>query len=449
MEKQLPKGWVETDLDSIFNLKYGKGLPVKNLTETGYDVYGANGIIGAYSDYHYKEPRVIISCRGAASGAIHITNPESFITSNSIVLDEVKVDVLNQKYLFYIMKAVDKSDVITGTAQPQITIQLLKDLQIPLPPRAEQDRIVAKVDDLMAQHAAIQQAMERIPQLLKDFRQQVLTQAVTFKTTKKQSFKTIKDFEIEIKTGPFGSALHKSEYIDSGIYVINPSHIKDGEIIPKSNVSISNTKFQELKRWELKEGDVILGRRGEMGRCALYKSSYGKMICGTGSIILRENKNISAAFLDLYLRSDFVINYLETNSVGSTMINLNQKIINSLPFPNVSKEEQNNAISKLASLFEKATAIEQRYEQLKSQIDSLPQAILHKAFKGELVEQLDSDGSASELLKDISSALDVTKTKVKTKVKTKGKTKGKSKSKSKSKVSVRAQSRTIQQSRMI
>lgn len=77
MEKTLPKNWVETELGNLFNLIYGKGISTKDLLdedndESLYNVYGANGIIGKYSKYTYEKSKVIISCRGAASGVIHI-----------------------------------------------------------------------------------------------------------------------------------------------------------------------------------------------------------------------------------------------------------------------------------------------------------------------------------------------------------------------------------------
>src|SRR5690606_22902490 len=140
MKKLLPKGWVETSLDNLFNLVYGKGISAKELAEESltsdnfYWVYGANGIIGKYEKYTYEKSKVIISCRGAASGAIHKTLPYSFISSNSIVLDEIHESFFNIEFIKYVMTHVDKTSIITGTAQPQITIQLLKNLQIPLPP---------------------------------------------------------------------------------------------------------------------------------------------------------------------------------------------------------------------------------------------------------------------------------------------------------------------------
>ena len=88
----------------------------------------------------------------------------------------------------------------------------------------------------------------------------------------------------EIKIGPFGSLLHKEDYIEHGHPLVNPSHIIDSSIATDSKLTISDSKYAELSSYHLKAGDVVLGRRGEMGRCAVVKKDG--MLCGTGSLII-------------------------------------------------------------------------------------------------------------------------------------------------------------------
>lgn len=73
----------------------------------------------------------------------------------------------------------------------------------------------------------------------------------------------------EIKIGPFGSLLHKEDYIEGGHPLLNPSHIVDGNIVPDKKLTISDEKYNELEAYHLHFGDVVMGRRGEMGRCAV------------------------------------------------------------------------------------------------------------------------------------------------------------------------------------
>ncbi|PTG67743.1 restriction endonuclease subunit S, partial [Staphylococcus chromogenes] len=87
---EIPLSWEIQKLNDIFKINYGKNLPIKKIFNTGYPVFGVIGIIGYYSSYMYETPKILISCRGAASGKIHISKEKSFVTNNSIVLDEKK-----------------------------------------------------------------------------------------------------------------------------------------------------------------------------------------------------------------------------------------------------------------------------------------------------------------------------------------------------------------------
>lgn len=418
MEKQLPKNWVECTLSDVFEIVTGN-TPSKSYPEYyGEDIPWVkpgdiNRSVEIYETEEYlsklgfdksrKIPKgsVMVTCIGNL-GNIAIAGTE-LATNQQINTIVISHNLINKKYVYYRALTFKKWLVenSTSTTIAMVNKSNFEKLPFLLPPLPEQARIVAKLDKLFAQLETIKSSMVNIPAMLKDFRQQVLTQAVTGKLLNVNQFTELGNLEIEIKTGPFGSSLHKSDYTENGIPVINPSHIQNGTIIPDVNVAISKEKFNNLKAYKLLENDVILGRRGEMGRAALYNESYGLCLCGTGSIILRCGNNLYPKFLTYYLRSPFCVEYLNANSVGSTMINLNQKIIKSLRVPNVSYSEQKEIVYKIESLFAKADTIEKQYKSLKDKIDTLPQALLHKAFKGELTEQLKSDGDARELLRQI------------------------------------------------
>ncbi len=103
----------------------------------------------------------------------------------------------------------------------------------------------------------------------------------------------------EIKIGPFGSLLHKEDYIEGGHPLLNPSHIVDGNIVPDKKLTISDEKYNELEAYHLHFGDVVMGRRGEMGRCAVVMGEG--FLCGTGSLLIRRRGDSR-----LYTKSDFV-----------------------------------------------------------------------------------------------------------------------------------------------
>ena len=149
------------------------------------------------------------------------------------------------------------------------------------------------------------------------------------------------------RTGPFGSALHKEDYIDNGIPIVNPMHIVDAAIVPTYEMTITAERATELADFRLRQGDIVIGRRGEMGRCAVVAAAQDGWLCGTGSMIVRANQGYSAEFLQLILSSKPVIASIENASVGSTMINLNQGVLNGLKvaLPSNTKEQQAIATS--------------------------------------------------------------------------------------------------------
>lgn len=118
-------------LSEIALIKYGKGLPTNKLTKTGYKVFGGNGIIGYYTDYLYKEPQILISCRGAASGTILVSHPYSYVTNNSLV-----VELKDRRYFEFLKQYFALNQLhsyATGSAQPQVTIDNLKTVEVPYP----------------------------------------------------------------------------------------------------------------------------------------------------------------------------------------------------------------------------------------------------------------------------------------------------------------------------
>lgn len=118
-------------LSDISEINYGKNLPTNRLLNQGYKVFGGNGMIGYYSEYLYKDHKILISCRGAASGLVRISRPYSFVTNNSLIINEHK------KYYYPFLRQLclrrNFFDFVTGSAQPQLTIKSLESLEISLP----------------------------------------------------------------------------------------------------------------------------------------------------------------------------------------------------------------------------------------------------------------------------------------------------------------------------
>ncbi len=119
--------------------------------------------------------------------------------------------------------------------------------------------------------------------------------------------------------------LHKEDYISGGHALINPSHIIQGKVTPDANLTVSDEKYLELPAYHLQIGDVVMGRRGEMGRCAVVEKQG--LICGTGSLLIRSKGEVRADYLQKIISFPSFKKTIEDMAVGQTMPNLNVPIV--------------------------------------------------------------------------------------------------------------------------
>ena len=136
-----------------------------------------------------------------------------------------------------------------------------------------------------------------------------------------------------VKTGPFGSMLHKEDYISNGIPLVNPIHIKDYRVIADMDFTISDEKARELNAYILRKNDVIFARRGDIGRCAVISDKENGYLCGTGSLFVRFEQKVIPQYIMYIIRSSSFIKELISKAKGATMLNLNSTTIASLGIP--------------------------------------------------------------------------------------------------------------------
>lgn len=135
-----------------------------------------------------------------------------------------------------------------------------------------------------------------------------------------------------IQTGPFGSQLHESDYSPEGIPVVMPKDIIEGRISTESVARVAPEHAQRLARHRLKSGDIVYGRRGDIGRQSLIREKQDGWLCGTGCLrISLSNSVIEPLFLHYYLHQQSVIGWIANQAVGATLPNLNTGILRSVP----------------------------------------------------------------------------------------------------------------------
>ena len=175
----------------------------------------------------------------------------------------------------------------------------------------------------------------------------------------------------DIKIGPFGSLLHKEDYIEGGHPLLNPSHIVDGKISPDDRLTISDEKYEELSAYQLKIGDVVMGRRGEMGRCAVVPEDG--LLCGTGSMLIRTKGKVTADYIQKIISFPSFKKTIEDMAVGQTMPNLNVPIVSGFQIIKPPMEVQDRYYAFVDQVDKSKVAVQKALDETKLLFDSLMQ----------------------------------------------------------------------------
>ena len=164
LKREIPEGWGNSILGEFADLYQPKTISDKDMIEDGeYLVYGANGIIGRYSEYNHEDSMVTISCRGNC-GIINVTRPYSWITGNSMVV-KPKDDIYNIDYISNLLLSLSISSVITGSVQKQLTRTSLVPLKIIIPNKEIIEKYRAITNVSFEKRKTIQIEVEQLTQL--------------------------------------------------------------------------------------------------------------------------------------------------------------------------------------------------------------------------------------------------------------------------------------------
>jgi len=328
---------------------------------------------------------VLIAMYGATAGEVGILRCEA--STNQAVCGIYPNEKTLPEYLYYFFLNY-KDHLIAqavGNAQPNISQLKIKNTEIPLPPIPEQKRIVALLDtvfaDLEQTCAKTEQNLKNARELFDSYLQQVFSQKGDGWVET-----TLGEITGGVSTGPFGSLLHKSDYIENGIPLVNPAHIVGQKVVPDTRKTISDETALRLSSYKMKAGDIVIGRRGEMGRCALITQTEDGYLCGTGSFIIKASDSCDGSYLVRLLRSASCVASLEKIAGGAVMPNLSNSSLSNFRIcvPSKSKQiEISKLIDKFSIEVEKVIDI---YNEKLVAIAELKKSILQKAFSGELTQ---------------------------------------------------------------
>lgn len=299
------------------------------------------------------------------------------VKSSAMKILHINTDIVLPKYIYYLLQSIH----IEHSTHKRYWIQQFSKVKVDIPPIPVQEKIVSQIEESLSQLDSAVETLKKTKLQLEVYRQAVLKEAFSFESA--EQIVEVSQITDSIRIGPFGTMLHKSDYVNDGIPVINPQHIKNGVIVPSSKNSISVEKAKELNNYQLKTNDIIMGRRGEMGRSAPVTENENGWICGTGSIFFRLKSGFDAVLYSKILSSPKVVHYLEENATGTTMKNLNEDIVSHIPVPYIDKSKQNKIMQYLEEQLSVCEGIETTIYQSLQQAEALRQGILRQAFEGD------------------------------------------------------------------
>jgi type I restriction enzyme, S subunit len=435
----LPKSWETSTIGDCFldikngtttaQNKGGKGIPISRIETIQNNKFDLNRIqhIDAPSDdllekYKYQLGDIafshINSFEHVGKTALYEGSPQLLLHGMNLLRLRLGHNFIYPKYAHYFMLSKLFREEVrqrVGHAVNQVSINQKNLSEVPfiLPPLNEQKRIVEKLEKMLGKVEVVQARLDKIPAILKRFRQAVLAAACSGKLT--ADWRENKEISPVMEL-PLGWNLVRADEVchkitdgehqtpkrtDSGKMLLSAKNVRDSFIDYSNFDFISVDDFDKcLRRCNAEIDDVLIVCVGAtIGRAAIVENPQKFAL--VRSVALLKPEKVTGRFLLRVIQSPFLQDQIKNVSQGSAQPCLYINRISALQIPFPPLEEQKEIVRRVEDLFKFADQIEARYKKARSYTDKLTQSILAKAFRGELVPQDERDEPASVLLERI------------------------------------------------
>jgi len=312
-------------LTDICNPKQWKTIPTSELLENGYPVYGANGIIGYYSEFNHKNPVITVTCRGATCGTINITVPKSYVTGNAMCLDDMRSDIY-MEYLYYCLKHYNFNNVISGSAQPQITRQGMEKIYVTIGSHNEQMDIVDKLKKVENVIGLRKRELKQLDTLVKSRFAEMFGDPI--RNPKGWKVVTIGDIVTEVRYGTSKPAVEGGKY----------PYLRMNNLTADGHLDLNDLKYidisdDEVEKCVVRKGDVLFNRTNSIdlvGKTAVFDLPDDMVIAGY-IIRVRLNEKILPEVLSQYMNLEALKDILRSMAKGAVnQANINAQELQSI-----------------------------------------------------------------------------------------------------------------------
>lgn len=406
MGNELPKGWKIQPLKDVVTSM--KGKKPKLLSELPFDnsipyidiKALEKDLIEQYADIEssksFSSNDIAVVWDGARCGWVAKAK-EGAIGSTICALTPLDIES-NYLYYFLLSKYSLVNSKGRGVGIPHIDPTLFWNMEVPIPLPKEQKQIAEKLDKLFGQIESIKKSTEKIPELLKNFRKQILTYAVTGKLTEDwRKDKHLDEWRVELAKDccekvQSGGTPKGSKFETVGIPFLKVYNIVNNKIDFESEPQYVSEEIQnsQIKKSITYPGDVIMNIVGPpLNKVAIIPDTYKEWNLNQAITLFRPKEYLNNKYLYYFFCEGSSVNSVIDKTrgvVGQVNISLSQCRDFSISIPPM--EEQLEIVKRIESLFNILDDAERRYQVLCDKVDKLPQAILSKTFKGKLLKKI-------------------------------------------------------------
>ena len=309
-------------LIDICSPKQWKTIPTDELLDDGYPVYGANGLIGYSNVYNHKDSVIAITCRGASCGSVNITPPFSYVTGNAMCLDELKHNI-DINYLYYFLKNYNFKNIISGSAQPQITRQGLNKVYVRCYSPTKQKQIVSRLKCISTIIELKKIELNKFDDLIKARFIEMFGDAVDNPMEwKKRKLQEVVTDDCTISYG----IVQTGNDQEDGVPVFRPVDIVNK--IPKLTELKKTTEeiSNKYKRTILKGRELLITVRANIADTCIIDEEFKGCNVGRGIVPIRIQEDIMVLeFLKYLLDSKHLNDDIKSKAKGITLIQLNME----------------------------------------------------------------------------------------------------------------------------
>ena len=316
------------------------------------------------------------------------------VKSSAMKILNINNELVIPKYIFYRMQIIN----IDHSTHKRYWIQQYSKIKIKIPPKAEQEQIVSKIEELFSSLDNAVETLNKTKEQLEVYRQAVLKEAFEGRLTQywrvinnkvnEWNVVSIKDLikmdRNALKAGPFGSSLKKECYVSDGYKIYGQEQVIAGDETI-GNYYVDENKYQELITCKVVPGDVLISLVGTVGKVLVLSENCKEGIINPRLIKVSLDKNkMLPQFFKYYFESGYLRSLYKEKAHGATMDVLNLGMIRTLPFWCCPIDEQKQVILEIESRMTLCDSIEQTVNTTLNEAEAMRQSILKEAFEGRL-----------------------------------------------------------------